>query len=165
LDGNGFWRLIGLVQGHVDPDSIERLIAALAELPTSEIESFDDRLHEVVHELDGPAWYEQPVNDPGVTELQLEAFLVELLAGEADDTLAVDGFLFARAAVVSAGRETYQQVLADPRTFAGDRDSRAQALLFVAQRAYERVASDHYDHVPPHDVGTGSNIALWGSRN
>ena len=165
MDQHGFWQRIELLEGRVDPDSIEVLVSALAELPRGEIESFDDQLHDVIHQLDGPAWYEQPVHDPGISELQLEVLLAEVLAGGGDDTLAADGFLFARAAVVAAGRQTYQQVLADPRQFAGDRDSRAQALLFVAQRAYERVEPDHYVHVPPLDVGTGSNTALWDTRN
>lgn len=165
MDEKAFWRLIDLLDGRVDPESIDHLVTALAELPASEIEGFDDLLHDVIHELDGPAWYEQPVHDPGISELQLEVLLAEVLAGGGEDSLAVDGFLFARAAVVAAGRETYQQVLADPRLFAGDRDSRAQALLFVAQRAYERVEPDHYVHVPALDVGTGSNTALWDTRN
>ena len=46
--------------------AIERLIAEVAEYSTSEIESFDDRLHEAVHALDGPAWFDQPVNGPRV---------------------------------------------------------------------------------------------------
>ena len=48
--------------------------------------------------------------------------------------------------------------------FAGERDSRAQRLLFVAQRAYEQRADDHYAHVPPVDVATGSNSALWARQ-
>jgi hypothetical protein len=96
-----------------------------------------------------------------MSEAELEAFLAEVLAGGGDDALAVDGFLFARAAVVAAGRETYQRVLTDPAQFAGERDSRAEALLFVAQRAYERAGDDYYEHVPPREVATGSHTALW----
>jgi hypothetical protein len=159
-----FWDLIAVLGGSVGEDAITRLVDELATLTSAEIEAFDDELHEVVHALDGRPWYEQPVIDPGVSELQLEAFLGELLAGGGDDALAVDGFLFARAAVVAAGRETYERVLADPTQFAGERDSRAQALLFVAQRAFERVGNDYYEHVPPFDVATGNNTALWAAR-
>ena len=60
-----FWGLIGVLRGSVDESSIGRLIAELAEYPTSEIESFDDRLHEAVHALDGPAWFDQPVTRSG----------------------------------------------------------------------------------------------------
>jgi Protein of unknown function (DUF4240) len=159
-----FWDLVAALDGSVDEAAITRLVDRVAELPTPQIEAFDDRLHEAVHALDGPAWYEQPVTDPGVTELDLEELLGELLAGGGDDALAADGFLFARAAVVAAGRETYLAVLADPTLFAGERDSRAQALLFVAQRAFERVGEDYYEHVPPLDVATGTNAALWPPR-
>lgn len=158
-----FWELIGVLEGSVDDVSINRLVDELAKLPSSEIESFDDLLHEGVHGLDGPDWYSQSTTDPGITELQLEALLAEVLAGEGDDALRTDGFLFARAAVVAAGCEAYQRVVADPKQFAGERDSRAQALLFVAQRAFERVDEGYYDHVPPLDVTTGSNRTLWAA--
>jgi hypothetical protein len=162
MEWDRFWGLIGVLRGSVDEPSIGRLIAELAEYPTSEIESFDDRLHEAVHALDGPAWFDQPVTDPGLTSAELQAFLAELEAGGGDDVLRSDGFLFARAAVVAAGREAYEEVLAQPALFAGERDSRAQRLLFVAQRAYEQRADDHYSHVSPVDAGTGANTALWG---
>jgi hypothetical protein len=156
-----FWALIDILAGSVDDDAIGRLVQSLAGLPKADVQSFDDLLHEAVYSLDGPEWYVQPVTDPGVTELELEALVAEVLAGGGDDALREDGFLFARAAVVAAGRETYQQVLGDPTLFAGERDSRAQALLFVAQRAYEQASDDYYEHVPPLDVATGSNAELW----
>jgi Protein of unknown function (DUF4240) len=156
-----FWALIDLLDGSLDEAPIRRLVDALAKLPSADIEAFDDRLHEAVHALDGPDWFAQPVTDPALTELDLATLVAEVLAGGGDDALAVDGFLFARAAVVAAGRETYQQVLAHPIQFAGERDSRAEALLFVAQRAYEQANDDYYEHVPPVDVVTGSNTALW----
>ena len=164
MEWDRFWGLIGVLHGSVEDKAIEGLIAEVAEYSTSEIESFDDRLHEAVHALDGPAWFDQPVTDPGLTAADLQAFLAELESGGGDDTLRSDGFLFARAAVVAAGRRTYEEVLAEPALFAGERDSRAQRLLFVAQRAYEQRADDHYDHVPPVDVTTGSNSALWTRR-
>jgi Protein of unknown function (DUF4240) len=160
----GFWELIAALDGSVDEHAVNLLVDRLAKLPTFEIESFDDLLHEYVHALDGPQWYAQPTTDPGMTEVQLEALLAEVLAGQGDDALRTDGFLFARAAVVAAGRETYERVLADATKFAGERDSRAQALLFVAQRAFERVEDGYYDHVPPLEVGTGSNRGLWAAQ-
>ena len=162
MEWDRFWGLIGVLRGSVDERAIGGLIAEVAEYSPSEIESFDDRLHEAVHALDGPAWFDQPVTDPGLTSAELQAFLVELEAGGGDDALRSDGFLFARAAVVAAGRERYEEVLADPALFAGERDSRAQRLLFVAQRAYEQRADDHYTHVPPVDATTGSNTEQWG---
>jgi Protein of unknown function (DUF4240) len=162
MEWERFWGLVGVLRGSVDEAAIARLIAEVAEYPPAEIESFDDRLHEAVHALDGPAWFDQPVTDPAMTAADLQAFLAELESGGGDDALRSDGFLFARAAVVAAGRKTYEEVLADPRLFAGDRDSRAQRLLFVAQRAYEQRQDDHYDHVPPVDAATGTNAELWG---
>src|SRR3954454_5510219 len=162
VDRDRFWELIGVLDGSVDESAVIRLVGELAALPASEITSFDDLLHEMVHALDGPDWFDQPTHDPGVTELQLEVFLAEVLAGGGDDELRTDGFLFARTALVAAGREAYQQVLADPACSAVARDSRAQALLFAAQRAYEQGRDDHYGHVPPFDASTGSNTELWG---
>jgi len=162
MEWDQFWALIGVLDGSVDEPSIARLIADLAEHSPSEIEAFDDRLHEAVHALDGPAWFEQPVTDPGLTSADLQTLLAELEAGGGDDALRADGFLFARAAVVAAGRRAYEEVLAQPGLLAGPRDSGAQRLLFVAQRAYEQREADHYGHVPPVDAGTGSNVELWG---
>ena len=118
MEWDRFWGLVGVLHGSVDEKAIDRLIAEVAEYSTSEIESFDDRLHEAVHALDGPAWFTQPVTDPSLTAAELQAFLAELEAGRGDDALRTDGFLFARAAVVAAGRKTYEQVLAEPALFA-----------------------------------------------
>ena len=76
-------------------------------------------------------------------------------------TTCGDGFLFARAAVVAAGRATYEEVLAQPALFAGERDSRAQRPLFVAQRASTSRGRTTTTPTCPRSTPDGANTALW----
>ncbi|AEE47203.1 hypothetical protein Celf_3087 [Cellulomonas fimi ATCC 484] len=79
--------------------------------------------------------------------------------------ISADGFLYARCDAVLHGPETVAQIVAEPRTFRRRWDVRAEALLFVAQRAWEARTRRQWDdtRVPPFSYETGSNPAGgWG---
>lgn len=71
--------------------------------------------------------------------------------------LSDDGFLYARCAVIAAGRRRYEQVLADPTSFGGTWDTGGEALLEVAERVWEKLTGTDWEHEDPVPVWTGSN--------
>ena len=149
MDEDEFWDLVSLLEGRADPDGVERLTAALAQRPPEEIEGFEDQLAEALHALDTRAHFTQPVRDAE------DGAVGEPLA------LSDDSFLYARAAVVAAGRDVYRRVAADPAAFAGTWDLGAEILLSVAEDAYEQATDLAWDHEPPVSYETGANTAGW----
>lgn len=73
--------------------------------------------------------------------------------------LTEDGFLYARCAVVAAGQYRYEQVLADPTTFAGTWDTDGEALLNAAPTAWARVTGTPWEHEEPVSYESGSNAS------
>lgn len=145
-----FWRLIATLRGRVGDDDLERLGRRLRQLPAAEITAFADRLAVVLHQLDRHDLWVQPVSD---VESPDEVF-----------PLSDDAFLYARCAVVAAGEQTYQRVLADPTAFAGAWDLGAELLMYAADEAYEDVTGEEWDHETPVSAETGSNSAGWPDR-
>jgi hypothetical protein len=72
-----------------------------------------------------------------------------------------DTFLYARCAIVLAGRDTYDRVLADPTAFARDWDLEAEALLELPADVLDEL--DAPDETPPGlpSYETGSNLPHW----
>jgi hypothetical protein len=78
--------------------------------------------------------------------------------------MSADTFLYARCAVVLAGRERYLQVIEDPAAFRAFTDVASQdadLLLDVASEAYEEATGEEWSHVEPFDYETGSNQEGW----
>ena len=77
---------------------LEKAVTRLATLPLSSIYIFADKLSEKLYSLD--------------TKANAEAYS----KNEIDNFLSVDGFLYARCAVIAEGKEYYETVLTDPYT-------------------------------------------------
>ncbi|MER8012518.1 DUF4240 domain-containing protein [Streptomyces sp. NPDC094149] len=79
--------------------------------------------------------------------------------------LSSDSFLYTRAAVVTAGRETYEAVLRDPQLFvpyAADL-TWAENLLYVPDEAYRRITGEEWDRSTRYSYESYSNTAGWTS--
>ncbi|MEV5177209.1 DUF4240 domain-containing protein [Streptomyces flaveolus] len=77
--------------------------------------------------------------------------------------LSSDSFLYARAAVVAAGRETYEAVLRYPQLFvpyAADL-TWAENLLYVPDEAYRRITGEEWDRSTRYSYESYSNTAGW----
>jgi hypothetical protein len=74
-----------------------------------------------------------------------------------------DEFLYARCAVVARGCAFYESVLADPARMPIDDEFGCEALLFVADQAYERKTGDGFDFDATPSYETFSNAAAWPS--
>ncbi|MFI5839209.1 DUF4240 domain-containing protein [Catenuloplanes sp. NPDC051500] len=135
MDERAFWTAVALLSAEELDDAVTTLTAELAGRPINEITAFADHLAVVVHAIDTPA---HAAFVPGGPEV----------------------FLGARCAAVAAGRETYEQVFADPSLLETFASPGAEWLLAVPANAYERATGVAWTHEPPVSVETGSN-PLW----
>jgi hypothetical protein len=143
-----FWEMIRRLSGSADPEAVEGLTAVLARIDATAITGFADRLAEALHALDRRSLAEQPFRD---TEAPDGPVVSE----------SADGFLYARCAVVAAGREMFERVLHDESAFARPWDLGAEGLLEVAPEAYERATGREWDHVEPVSYESAANDAGW----
>jgi hypothetical protein len=120
-----FWEWIAQLGGRVEESGFDGLTDGLAVGSMEVLLGFAGRLDEALRRLDLLALQAQHVWDTE-DDLLTDA-----------PPLDRDGFLDARAAVVCAGRDVYNRVLADPSAFAGIWDFSAEMLLYVPVEAYE----------------------------
>jgi hypothetical protein len=149
VTGDEFWRLIDLLDGSVDDEAVERLEDALAGRDAAAIVAFADRLAEALFRLDLRVLADQPFSD------------LEDPGGGADWGQSADAFLYARCAVVAAGRKVFDSVLREPSEFARPWDLGAEVLLGVAPNAYGQVTGREWDHEEPVSYESGSNPEGW----
>ncbi|MGA5299160.1 DUF4240 domain-containing protein [Nucisporomicrobium flavum] len=134
MEADEFWALIGVRR---TDDDLAALADELATRDTATITAFEDRLAELLYALDTPA---------------------HAKAARARN----DWFLYVRCAAVAAGREAYEQVLAEPAKLRRFARREAEHLLTVAQTAYERSTGRLWEHETPLSYESGSNTAAWG---
>ncbi|MGW4043494.1 DUF4240 domain-containing protein [Streptomyces sp. NPDC004721] len=140
MNENAFWQLIDdCTPSAPDPDA-EQLAAALTDRLSAETQAT------VV----------------GFAE-QLSWALYRLDREEYGHDLSGDSFLYTRAAVVAAGRDTYAAVLRDPRLFAPYAEDLvwAEHLLHVPDEAYRRVTGEEWDRGTRYSYESYSNSAGW----
>ena len=149
MDDGTFWDMIAMLDWRDEDDDdaiVEPLVRALALLPDAEIGSFQEILAQKLYDLDGRTWARESGD--------------EVWFGD-PDRLSVDGFLYARSAVVARGRETYETVRADPTQM--PKSAAFEALLYVAATAYERKTGLEWEDLDDTEVSyeTFSNEAGW----
>ncbi|WP_235023629.1 DUF4240 domain-containing protein [Streptomyces sp. WAC05374] len=105
----------------------------------------------------------RPVADVLGFAEQLSWALYRLDREEYGDALSSDQFLYTRAAVVAAGRQEYESVLRDPQRFTPYADGlvRAEALLHVADNAYEQLTGEEWDRGTRYGYESYANTAGW----
>ncbi|MFI1566395.1 DUF4240 domain-containing protein [Streptomyces sp. NPDC020490] len=140
MNEDSFWQLIGACAPPMpDPDA-EQLAAALtnrlAAGGLAMVIGFAERLSWALYRLDRKKY---------------------------GHDLSSDAFLYTRAAVVAAGRETYEAVLRDPQRFvpyAADLIW-AENLLYVPDEAYRRITGEEWDRSTRYSYESYSNTAGW----
>ncbi len=144
-----FWELLSLLNWKWlgNDDAVVRpLVRALAMLGAEEIFAFDDQLSVKLHALD--------------TESHARHMGDYSYRGP-EEHFSVDEFLYARCAVVANGKEIFEEILANPNEF--HEDAVFEAILSVAQAAFELKTGKEYNHVPEPDYETFSNRAGWSA--
>ena len=142
-----FWEIIGLLDWDKTGDDnavLEPAVAALAKLTPEEIDGFEDILTEKQYELDGEKY---------AREMGKFAFR------KSGGLFSADTFLAARCCVVANGRACYEAVRANPKRML--KDMEFEALLDIADKAYERKTGQPFMHDSPLSYETFSNTAGW----
>lgn len=144
-----FWTLIDVLDGRADDDRCTRLAEVLAQRSPVGITGFGERLAEALHRLDQRQFGLLPVAG----------------MGRPDDPFPQSGdhFLYARCAVVAAGREVYESVFEDPARFSPFTAPTAQgeSLLYVAPQAYERVTGEEWHRATRYSFESYANRDGW----
>lgn len=93
--------------------------------------------------------------------LSHKLYLLDTLnhAGQSEDYLSPDAFLYARCSVVAKGRDFYEDVVQN--SLAIDLEGDAEELLEVSSEAYEKKTDDIFDYVSTYDYETFSNESGW----
>jgi hypothetical protein len=145
LGEDDFWPLIAVLDGRSDGDGVARLTAALRDRGAQVARAFQERLPQVLFDLDREELADQPVrfsdDPPDVDRIRLSD----------------DSFLYLRAGIVARGRETYQAVLSRPSLLAEGTWDWCEDLLYVAGD----VLGDDVDTQLSYE--TGSNTQHWAA--
>jgi|GEM_PF-2897888 len=144
MNAHEFWNLLKKIDWKQNDDTarLQPVINALAALPVAEIYRFSNWLAFLLHQLDGPA-FAQPLEQDEL--------------GFSSDT-----FLYARCLVVGKGEKFYKTVLSQPPKMPVGEDF--EALLHMAEQAYQRKTGKVYNYVPSINYESFFNRELWGER-
>lgn len=151
MTDDAFWDLIGALGGDAEPERFARLTEDLARGEMERIVSFAEHLAAALYAIDSRDRMSQPVRDTADGP-NSPAF-----------PLSKEVFLYARCAVVLAGRSTWQKVVDDPAAMAGTWDLGAEEILYVAPVAFEQKTGSDWTHRTRVAYETGSNEAGWAS--
>ena len=138
-----FWGIIGQIDWSKkgSANKILPAVIALSELPISNIYLFADRLSAKLYHLD--------------TRVHAMAYA----AHEPEHFISADDFLYARCAVVAEGQAYYEQVLKNPTQM--PEDIVFEALLYLAEDAFEHKMNVPFNYVPTYNWETQSNKSGW----
>jgi Protein of unknown function (DUF4240) len=146
MDEATFWALIDALDWSHEGDDeavVEPVVKALEAMEPAQIQEFEDILVRKLYDLDGRVWARE--SGGGVWW--------------GEDSLSVDGFLYARCVVVANGRGFYEAVRQDPKKM--PKDMEFESLLYVAPKAYERKTGQKLDRAREVSYETFSNRAGW----
>ena len=138
-----FWAMIDLIDWSKKSatDKLDAVVKKLSARPVSHIYIFADKLSEKLYFLD--------------TKQHANVYA----ADEPDHFISVDDFLYARCAVVAEGRAFYEKVLNDPLLMPNS--ITFEALLTVADDAYELKMGEEFNYQPSYNYETRSNKQGW----
>ncbi len=142
-----FWELIGKLdwdETGLDDAVIEPVVEALSRKDVAEIYAFEEILAQKLHALDTRA-HAREIGD--------EAYIND------DEYFSEDGFLYSRCVIVANGEELFNHVLQNPAAF--PKDMEFEAILGIAEAAYERKTGELWDYVPTTDYETYANETGW----
>jgi len=149
MDERFFWKIIESIDWEKAGDDavvIQPAVDALAQLSVEDICAFAEILAEKLYMLDGEAY---------AKEIGSDAF-----AGQKGD-FAQNWFLYVRCCAVANGKETFDQILADPKEM--PKDIEFQALLSIAPKAYKKKTGQRFNYSTRLSYETFSNKEAWVS--
>jgi len=147
MNENEFWSIIGMLNWEESGDDeavVEPVVNYLSQKTDEEIFQFEELLAQKLFALDTKVHAKEIGEDAYVNE---------------DEYFSVDGFLYSRCVVVANGKELFQNVLENPKEF--PKDMEFEAILYVAQEAYEQKNDKEWEYVCPTDYETYKNANGW----
>jgi hypothetical protein len=142
-----FWDFLSKVNWDATGDDeavVEPLVEALSKINIEEIYAFEEILTKKLHALDTIAHAKEIGEDAYVNDKEY---------------FSVDLFLYARCVVVVNGESLFERVLNNPKEF--PKDMEFEAILYVAQQAYEKKTGKKWEYVADTDYETYSNKEGW----
>lgn len=149
MNEDAFWKLISQFNwdGTGDDDAVlEPVVQSLVAMEVEDIFRFEDILAEKLHALD-------------TREHCRACYAGELDPDNGDDYISADAFLYSRCVVVANGRKFFSKVVANPKKM--PQNMEFEALLSLAQTAYERKTGKSFDHVSPVSFESFQNGDGW----
>ncbi|WP_055586738.1 DUF4240 domain-containing protein [Streptacidiphilus griseoplanus] len=150
-----FWHLIDVLGGEAGVETCERFEEACARLTdilahksAGQIIGFGERLAEALHRLDQEVFGTLPI-------------LGMKLSDGSPFPQSYDSFLYSRAAVVAAGRQTYESVFGHPECFARFTARQGETLLYVHEEAFERATGTKWDRLTRYTYESCLNKDVW----
>jgi len=135
MDTTTFWELINETRqssGGEPTKQGELLVAALSQLSEDDILTYQ----EILDDLEDEAY---------IVELWNMAYIMDCGCGD-------DGFMDFRAWLIGQGKDVYEKALVDPESLSdvvdAGQETKSEALLYVAQKAYELRTGKDADNMP-----------------
>jgi len=142
-----FWSIIGMLdwdETGEDEAVVKPVVNYLSKKADAEIFQFEELLAQKLHALD---------TKEHAKEIGEDAYVDD------ETYFSVDGFLYSRCLVVANGKELFDHVLRNPGNF--PKDMEFEAILYVAQEAYEQKNDKEWEYVSPTDYETFKNVSGW----
>ena len=147
METNEFWSIIGMLDWDESGDDeavIEPVVNYLSKVSIEEIYQFEELLSQKLHALDTKAH---------AKEIGEDAYIDE------NKYFSPDAFLYSRCVIVANGEEIFDHVLNNPSDF--PKDMEFEAILYVAQEAYERKTGQEWEYSSPTDYESFKNVSGW----
>ena len=147
MNESEFWSIIGMLnwdEAGDDEAVVEPVVEFLSKKSNEEIFQFEELLAQKLYALDTIAHAKEIGDDAYIND---------------EKYFSVDGFLYSRCVVVANGKELFDHVLNNPTEF--PKDMEFEAILYVAQEAYELKNDKEWDYVSPTNYETYKNDSGW----
>lgn len=147
MNENEFWNIIGMLDWKESGDDeavVEPVVNYLSRKSDEDIFQFEELLAQKLHALDTKAHAKEIGEDAYINE---------------NEYFSSDCFLYARCVVVANGKDLFQHVLNNPKEF--PKDMEFEAILYVAQEAYEQKNDKDWEYISPTDYETFTNTGGW----
>lgn len=145
-DEEFFWSMVSKMDWKLGDewDIADSLVDRLAKKSKEKIKVFEETLAYLLYQLDTKEHAEQIGENSYKTD---------------DEYFPEDLFLYARCYVVAKGKDVFQRVLQNPSEMPKDKEY--EALLTIAEEAYEQKTDLSLDYVTEYDYETYSNDKGW----
>ncbi len=147
MNENEFWNIIGKLdwdQSGDDEGVVEPVVDALSKMSDEDIFQFEELLSQKLFALDTKAHAKEIGEDAYIND---------------DEYFSPDSFLYSRCIVVANGKELFNHILQNPKEF--PKDMEFEAILYVAQEAYEQKNDKEWGYVSSTDYETYKNVSGW----